>query len=132
MISVGLPDGDVARHVDELRACLDGVLRRDDVVLAPLPDDGHPDHDAAGEVTVAAAAAIGAACWTYPVWAWHWHHPATSRLAGGVRVALPLPAWEAKQAAIECYGSQIGGADPVVPSFAMPRYRRPFEVLVAA
>ncbi len=132
LISVGLPDGDVARHVDELRACLDGVLRRDDVVLGPLPDDGHPDHDAAGAVAVAAAAATGAPCWTYPVWAWHWHDPRTSRLTGGVRVALALPAWHAKQGAIECYGSQIRGGDPVVPPFAMPRYRRRCEVVVAA
>jgi LmbE family N-acetylglucosaminyl deacetylase len=130
---LALPDGEVAGREDELVDRLGEVFAASDVVLAPHPSDGHPDHDACGRAAVAAARRVGARCWTYPVWAWHWHDPAASELArDGVRIVLPLAAWEAKQSAIGCYRSQLAGHAPVVPAFAMPRYRRPFEVVVPA
>jgi hypothetical protein len=67
----------------------------------------------------------------YPIWAWHWHDPATSRLVrDGVRVELMPVHTTVKQTAMNCYRSQLEGADPVVPGDMLARFRRPFELLV--
>ncbi len=128
---LGLPDGGLASCQEQLTERLIRSLREGDLVLAPCIDDGHPDHDACGRAAVAASTATGASCWTYPVWAWHWHDPQRSGIgAYGVRVVLPADAARAKALAIGCYRSQLEHEPPVVPRAAMVRYRRPFEVLV--
>ena len=126
-----LPDGDIAAHADAAAGALSAILGRDDVVLAPLENDGHCDHDAAGAISRRVCEATGAALWFYPVWAWHWHRPETSDIvARGVRVPLSLAAIDAKQQALQCFTSQFTGDAPVVPADMLARSRRPFEVLV--
>ncbi len=123
-------DGDVAAHIDEVSHCIAVALRPGDALLAPLADDGHPDHEAVSLAALAAARHRGVAMWSFPVWAWHWHEPQRSSLRRGVRVQLDNVARRRKQAAMRCYTSQLRGPSPVVPAFMLPRLDREFEVLV--
>ena len=128
---LGLPDGGLADRCDELTERLGVLLTGSDLALVPYTDDGHPDHDACGRAGVAASMLSGSSCWTYPVWAWHWHDPARSAIGtSGVRVPMTSESARRKAAAIDCYRSQLEHEPPVVPRTAMARYRRPFEVLV--
>lgn len=125
-----VPDGDVADHVDEVAHCIAVALHPGDVVLAPLPNDGHPDHDAVALAALIAANHRDIALWYFPVWAWHWHDPPRSPIRRGVRVALNSDARQRKQAAMRCYTSQLLGRSSVVPTFMLARLDREFEVLV--
>jgi LmbE family N-acetylglucosaminyl deacetylase len=128
---LGLPDGGLADRHDELTERLTRLLTGRDLVLAPYADDGHPDHDACGRAALAASTRTGASCWTYPVWAWHWHDPDVSAIGSlGVRIELSVESARRKAAAISCYRSQLEHEPPVVPRAAMARYRRSFEVLM--
>ncbi len=126
-----LPDSGVADHLDDLHGRLVCLLRADDIVLAPFDNDGHGDHDAAGRAARCAAEGAGCALWFYPIWAWHWHDPATSTITErGVRVPLSPAAMDSKRAAMRCFTSQTEGSNPVVPADMVSRFGRPFEVLV--
>jgi LmbE family N-acetylglucosaminyl deacetylase len=127
---LGYPDGRVARSTDALAAEIGRWIEPDDLVACPLPDDGHPDHDAVSAAATAAACRRGATVRWYPVWAWHCHEPAQSRLAQGERLPLAEDVLDRKRAAVRCYASQIDGEVPIVPAEMLTRLLRPFEVLV--
>ncbi|MCU1502545.1 MAG: hypothetical protein JWM12_1899 [Ilumatobacteraceae bacterium] len=133
VVRYGLPDGrlgDCSRELDERLA---HDIRPGDVVFVTLDGDGHPDHDAAGAAACRAATSAGAQLWYFPVWAWHWHDPSASPIARrGRRIQLGDVAMNAKRAAIACHRSQLFGAVPVVPRDHLPRFDRPFEILIPA
>ena len=54
---LGHPDGSVAAHLDQLTAQLADLLDEDTVCLSTWRHDGHPDHDACGLASLAAATA---------------------------------------------------------------------------
>lgn len=129
----GLPDGRLRECPDEVGALLDELIGTGDLVLATLDGDGHPDHDAAGRLAQTVAAACSAELWWFAVWAPHWHDPLTSPLsARGRRSELTNEAMTRKRAAIECHRSQLSGEAAIVPAAHMPRFERPYEVLVRA
>lgn len=78
----------------------------------------HPDHEAAGR---GAGRASRGALYFYPVWMWHWAHPADPRVPWdrSLRVPLSSAAASAKRAAIGCFTSQTRDRDhglgPVLP-----------------
>ena len=76
---LGIPDGGVEARSAALKATLRTLLQPGDLVLAPWEQDGHPDHDAVGRAALAAAAQPGMRLLRYPVWAWHWLLPHTTR-----------------------------------------------------
>ena len=125
-----LPDGDLQASIDTLTTKLEQHLRSMDLVLCPLPDDGHPDHHAASVAATRAARRIGAQLRWFPVWAWHSHDPRCSPLSRANRVVLSANARARKQRAMACYVSQLEGPDPVVPAKMLIRLDRPYEVLV--
>lgn len=133
VVRCGLPDGQLSDSGAALRSVLTAELRPGDLVFTTLDGDGHPDHDAAGAAVRAVAADVGAELWWFAIWAWHWHDPTTSPLtAAGVRSELTPAAMAAKRRAIAGYGSQLSGAVPVVPAEHLPRFERPYEILVRA
>lgn len=107
---LGLPDGDVAAHEEELVAALVATIGTDgaDVLLcAPWRGDGHPDHEAVGRAAATAAHRTDAELWEYPVWLWHWGQPddlPTDRVG---RLQLDVTAVDAKRAAVDAHGSQV-------------------------
>lgn len=130
VVRLGLADGAVRDAAQLLESRLEGVLEPGDLVIAPIPDDGHPDHTATSTAASAAAAHVGADVLWFPVWAWHCHDPADSSLRRGVRLDLDPAALARKVKAIGCYQSQTTGAAPVVPEHMVDRLSRPFEVFV--
>jgi len=127
---LGYPDGRVARSADSLTDEIGRRVGPSDLVACPLPDDGHPDHAAVSAAATAAARRCGAVVRWYPVWAWHCHEPARSRLAHGERLPLADEVLDRKRVAVGCYASQTDGDAPVVPADMLTRLLRPFEVLV--
>jgi LmbE family N-acetylglucosaminyl deacetylase len=134
-VRLGMPDGGLAAHQDDLARRLRAVVPRDAVVLAPWSGDGHPDHEACG----AAARRVSRRVLEYPVWAWHWASPDDPRVpwARATKVLLPAAARAAKQAAVTCFASQVApiGPDaadgPVLPERVLAHFARNHEVLLS-
>lgn len=124
-----LADGRLSEHHDELVARLSPLLERADLVVGPWPDDGHPDHHAAGRATRAAAPG-SAIVLEYPVWFWHWGRPADAR--GAEWLALPLSgaARRSKAAAIERHRSQTGGSAPMLTPAFLEHFARAEELFL--
>lgn len=130
IVRLGLADGGVQGASRLLESGIEGVLEPGDLVVSPIPDDGHPDHVATSTAASAASARIGADVLWFPVWAWHCHDPADSTLRRGERLDLDSVALTRKLNAIGCYRSQTTGDAPVVPAHMLDRLSRPFEVFV--
>lgn len=130
-----LPDGAVAQHRGQLEALLQTALRDSDVVFASWRQDGHPDHEAVGEVAADLACSIGCRLVEVPVWAWNWASPDDLRFDWhrARKLMLDNEVLELKQRALACYHSQMepdpaNGALPVVPPAVLAYFRRPYEV----
>jgi LmbE family N-acetylglucosaminyl deacetylase len=135
---VGLPDGRLTEHRDQLLVVVAGcVAGPTTLVVAPFVADRHPDHEAAGAVATQAAAAVGATPLGYPIWMWHWALP--EELPGGLlRLDLESPDRDRKREALQCHRSQIHplsdrpGDEPIVaPDFAA-HFDRGYEIFVKA
>lgn len=132
---LGLPDGEVSAHAAVLGRWLTASLDIDSLCVVPWLADGHPDHDAAGHTAVNAAAAVGAPCLQYLVWAWHWADPHGSDLPWASCRRLDLTRREAarKRWATGAFHSQTrvqagAGPSPVLPPPVLRRFWRPWEV----
>lgn len=105
---LGLPDGRVLHHLDDLVEQLQPILKDCTHVVTPWAEDGHPDHEACSR---AAARALppGAVHWQFPIWAWHWADPGGDEPPRSAlrRVHVDAACAEAKAQAISCYASQI-------------------------
>ena len=129
VVRAALADGALADRMAEVELFIALHTEADDVVVAPLDCDGHPDHEAAG--VAARRGATGRRTLWYPVWAWHWHEPWRSpAVTSSVRVRIGEDARRHRRFAAAAYSSQITGADPVVPAEMLRRFDRPFDVLV--
>jgi LmbE family N-acetylglucosaminyl deacetylase len=137
---LGIPDGHVAQHIDDLIAMLGDVLLPDDLCVVPWWRDGHPDHDASGEASLVATKSAGARLLGYFVWAWHWADPNGSDLPWNDCRRLNFTRREAarKRWATAAFHSQTRplGADrdgaPLLPAPLLRWFWRPYEVFVDA
>ena len=70
----GFPDGALDHHVRELTSRLQIVLAGARIVLGPVPDDGHADHDSTSAAIRGALRELDPSdrpeSWMYAVWAW--------------------------------------------------------------
>lgn len=115
IVPLGLPDGGLAaRRLELVRALapLVAALPHDGLVLAPWARDGHPDHEAVGDVAAALSREAGRACAWMPIWAWLWGAPDTLEGMPLRRVALDADARSAKAAAIAAHRSQVAPLSP--------------------
>jgi len=132
IIRLGIPDGRVREKSGSLADTLRSVASRDSLIVAPFERDGHPDHDAAGEIARQIAQERGVALAAYPIWAWHQAAPEV--FAGRLIVGLNLTpaARAAKAKAIRCHASQLrerpGG--PIVPPHVLAYFDRHYEAFV--
>ena len=109
VLALALKDGLVQQQKQGLFERLTALLRPTDVVVSTWENDGHPDHDATGEVARRASAAIGCAYLAAPVWMWHWATPGDTRVPWLRLRGLPLNAADGsrKQAALAAHRSQL-------------------------
>jgi len=137
---LGLADGAVATEVPLLTSELADLLRPDDLCVTPWRRDGHPDHDATGAATLAAAGATGTPVLEYLIWTWHWASPHSSVVPWRHCRRLDL-GWRhraRKRWATYAFTSQIRPADgesrrgPVLTDSVLRRFWRPFEVFIEA
>ncbi|MCK5892793.1 PIG-L family deacetylase [Aeromicrobium sp.] len=104
---LGLPDGGLAGTRDALRAALAPRIGAADLVLAPFEHDGHPDHDALGDVAGELCAG-GPVLWRFPIWTWVWTEPADEPwLASARRLVTAPAARDLKRRAIDAFVTQI-------------------------
>jgi LmbE family N-acetylglucosaminyl deacetylase len=133
-ICLGLPDGEVADDEPRLTDLLTEILAARPAgtwCAATWRGDGHPDHEAVGRAADVAAGQTGALLVEYPLWMWHWASPDDPDVPWDRAHAVPLTrdAIERKQAAAHIFGSQVEGADAVLPPFALARLLAVGEVL---
>nr|WP_286197603.1 PIG-L family deacetylase [Variovorax boronicumulans] len=138
VLRAGLADGRVAAQADALHALLLRTLRPSDRVFTTWALDGHPDHEATGRTTRAAAAQLGARVYEVPVWGWHWAACGDARMpwARACLVALSPQAVARKSAALQAFASQWehdpGCPDtPILRASMRARALRPFELVFA-
>jgi len=137
---LGVPDGQVAEHEDEVAEALRSLLADDAAAtwcLATARFDGHPDHESTGRAAAATCAATGARLVEYPVWMWHWARPDDTLVpwSRAYRTALPAAFVQSKTAAAQCFHTQIEAlsADPadapVLPAHVLTRLLRSWELV---
>lgn len=131
------PDGAVSQHEAELAHFIDAYLRPGDVVFTTWRHDGHPDHEAVGRASAAAARAKGVRLVEYPIWAWHWARPGDTRVPWqrGRRVLLDRATLQRKRAAVGAFSSQLEpdsstGRQAILARFVLKRLLRPYEVFL--
>ena len=130
---LSLPDGKPAGCRGVLAQHPNQLLRPGDVVFSTWQLDGHPDHEAAGEVTARVCEKLGCRHWQAPVWMWHWARPGDARVPWSAlrRLALPQTTLREKTMALAAHQTQLAsqdtGAPAVLPGFALARMLRHFE-----
>jgi LmbE family N-acetylglucosaminyl deacetylase len=134
VVRLGLPDGRVGAHRQDLLKALVERVGDEDLLLATCRFDGHPDHEACGDVAALAAELTGAKVYEYPVWLWHWARPDDKVVPWNRARRLPIDAdlVERKRIAINEFASQIerdGPREPQLPPYVLSRFLRPYEVV---
>lgn len=133
-VRLGLPDGRVNAHRQSLLRALTESVSEHDLILTTCSFDGHPDHEACGEVASMAAEITGAALIEYPVWLWHWAAPDEGIVpwARAQRIVISDEVVAKKRDAIGAFVSQItpdGSREPILPPHVVQRFLRGFEVV---
>lgn len=138
MVSLGLPDGALADHEDELTESLAEILAGVAVgtwCAATWRGDGHPDHEAVGRAAAKACARIGTVLVEYPIWMWHWAAPGDPTVPWEMAHSVPVSEWalDRKRHAAQCFRSQFEpeaqGLAPVLPAFVLQRLLAVGEVV---
>jgi LmbE family N-acetylglucosaminyl deacetylase len=134
-ISLGLPDGRIADHESRLADVLTSLLAAGTWCAATWRGDGHPDHEAVGRAAAIAVERSGATLLEYPVWMWHWAHPADDAVPWqrASRVAPTRDARDRKHIAAQLFRSQFDdrghGDGPVLPPEVVHRLLEVDEVV---
>jgi LmbE family N-acetylglucosaminyl deacetylase len=125
-------DGRVDYYRSALFEAIDRYVSPSTLLVAPYERDGHPDHDATGQVCCEIARLRALTLWRYPIWTWH--HSTPQRLAGRPRgrFLLDAAAMQAKARAMNCFTSQMrpSGRQPIVPHHVLRYFRRSYEAFL--
>lgn len=135
IISLELSDGDVFAEQDKFNEKLATVIQPDDILVTPFMHDGHPDHEATGQVVAAFAKQHNLDCYQVLIWAWHWAKPADDRIPWDSAIRLDLSAEQLarKTQAIDCFASQTTvdestGNPPILSAQTIARISQLWEV----
>ncbi len=133
---LGLPDGDLSAHQDELARSIGRFIEDEPTLLAsPWIADGHPDHTAAGIAAADAAGERNVLFLQYPIWFWHWSSP-PEMPTSAVRLDLTPVDLDAKLAALQCHRSQIEplsdlpGDEEILPRAVAEHFERTYEIFI--
>ena len=134
-IALDLTDGNVFAQQDQFHQKLSTIIQPNDILITPFMHDGHPDHEATGQVVVSFAKQHHLVCYQVLIWAWHWAKPADSRIPWhcAKRVDLTTEQLQRKIKAIACFESQITADDstgnpPILSAQTIARISQPWEV----
>ena len=134
-VALDLTDGEVFSQQAQFKEKLTAIIRPDDILVTPFIHDGHPDHEATGQVVAAFAKQQQLACYQVLIWAWHWAKPADSRIPWHCALSVDLTAeqLQRKTQAIHCFKSQISidastGNLPILSAQTIARISQPWEV----
>lgn len=134
-ITLDLTDGDVFAQQAQFTKKLVAIIQPDDILVTTFMRDGHPDHEATGQVVATFAKKHNLACYQVLIWAWHWAKPADSRIPWhcASRVDLTAEQLQRKTQAIACFTSQITidestGNQPILSAQTIARISQPWEV----
>ena len=140
IVRLGVADGRVAHSAQRLRDLLGQLLHPGITIVSPYERDGHPDHEAVGEVCRELAVANDLPIVRYPIWAWHHRKPVELQHAPWVRFPLAGQTRTRKALAAGCFLSQRlapesgldsdGAWAPIVPDHVMPYFDRPYEAFL--
>ena len=135
IIFLELTDGEVFAQQEDFNTKLATIIHSDDILVTPFVHDGHPDHEATGQVVAAFAKRHTLPCYQVLIWAWHWAVPADSRIPWhcATRVDLSAEQLQRKSQAIGCFISQITvdkstGNPPILSAQTIARISQPWEV----
>jgi len=135
IISLDLTDGEVFVQQAQFYKKLAAIIQPDDVLVTPFVHDGHPDHEATGQVVATFAKQQQLACYQVFIWAWHWAEPADNRIpwSRAIKVDLSAEQLQRKTEAIACFKSQIEsdtstGNPPILSAQTIARISQPWEV----
>jgi LmbE family N-acetylglucosaminyl deacetylase len=133
ILRLGLPDGALSAHEDEIVCALDDLVGRHTTLIVPFSADGHPDHEAAARAAQRVADKHSIPVLQYPIWAWHHSQPDELDLSRACRFDLSARAQRAKSLAVACFKSQTEDkiVGPTVPKHVLKYFVRPFEVFVS-
>ena len=128
---LGLPDGDVRSELGTLRSALE-ALDDDVVMVAPYERDGHPDHEAVGEVCTEVAATRGMELARYVIWGWSRITPTGLLELPAGRLDLDGAGCRAKARALASFPSQLDAArgTPIVPPAVLAYFQQPYEMFL--
>ena len=134
IISLDLTDGEVFAQQAQFYKKLAAIIQPDDVLVTPFVHDGHPDHEATGQVVATFAKQQQLACYQVFIWAWHWAEPADNRIpwSRAIKVDLSAEQLQRKTEAIACFKSQIEsdtstGNPPILSAQTIARISQPWE-----
>jgi LmbE family N-acetylglucosaminyl deacetylase len=136
VLRLGVPDGDVAAHIEPLMAQLRDALLPDDIVFTTWRRDGHPDHEATGTAAADVCAEIGCRLIESPVWMWHWAEPADRRVPWSRLRGLPIEpeVLGRKRMALAAHVTQLvprdTGEGPVLGDGILERLARETEYFI--
>jgi len=132
VVRIGLPDGRVGQYANRLRNVLLAMVDPYTTLIAPYERDGHPDHEAIGQVCCGLARSHGIAVARFPVWAWHHTDPEALKDLRWGKFSLSLEARRAKGRAVQCFASQLQPprAAPVMPRHVLSHFERPYEAFI--
>lgn len=130
---LGLPDSNVAGHSQGLKELLAARCPGAAAIFAPLETDGHPDHDACGQIAIEVSRASGVPLWRYSVWS----RLNPGRIIQGTprRISLPSEVRYRKQRAVGVYRSQLlplgplPQDGPVLPPDFLEHFTEPWELV---
>lgn len=134
-VFLNLTDGNVLAQQDPFTRKLAEMIQPNDILVAPFSRDGHPDHEATGQVVEAFAKQHHLACYQVLIWAWHWAKPDDRRIpwCAALRLEVTAEQLQRKTQAIACFKSQITsdestGNAPILSAQTIARISQPWEV----
>jgi LmbE family N-acetylglucosaminyl deacetylase len=139
VIQLGLPDGQLDRHLETLEQAIDDALQPGSLLLTPWRGDRHPDHAACDRAAQNVLRRWpDTEHWQYPIWAWHWGDPSDPpwEWEDVARLELEPDVRVAKQAAIACHRSQnqplsdLDGDEAILSESFLAHFRRPYETFL--
>ena len=134
-IALDLTDGNVFAQKAQFTKKLTDIIQPNDILVTTFRYDGHPDHEATGQVVATFAKLRQLACYQVLIWAWHWAKPADNRIPWQYALRLDLTAeqLQRKIQAIACFTSQITvdestGNPAILSAQTIARISQPWEV----